>query len=94
MSTGKLKKDLALLTRSRTQRPGSFRTIVRVVISGQRCCQRILPGSFTTRGRKLQQDLSRSDNPNNYSGCHRWLRTPGPESLAARKLQPGDSRAA
>jgi len=31
MSIGKVKKDSALLTRSRTQRPGSFRTIVRVM---------------------------------------------------------------
>ena len=43
-------EDSALLTRSRTQRPGSFRTIVRVMIPGSAATRRISPGSFTIRG--------------------------------------------
>jgi hypothetical protein len=40
-----VKKDSALLTRSRTQHPGSFRTIVRVVILRAGCDPELfLPG--------------------------------------------------
>ena len=93
MSTGKLKKDLALLTRSGTQRPGSFRTIVRVVTLRAGCDPELLfPVDFGPA--ELPGSYSPEPEPEQFIGLSSPAAGPGPESLAARKLQPGDSRAA
>jgi len=93
MSTGKLKKDSALLTRSRAQHPGSFWTIVRVVTLRAGCDpESSLPGGCGPA--ELPGSYSPEPEPEQFIGLSSPAAGPGPESLAARKLQPGDSRAA
>jgi len=93
MSTGKLKKDSALLTRSRTQRPGSFRTIVRVVTLRAGCDPELfLPGGCGPA--ESPGSYCPEPEPEQFIGLSSPAAGPDPESLAARKLQPGDSHAA
>jgi len=84
MSTGKVKKDSALLTRSRTQRPGSFRTIVRLMTLRAGCDpESSLPGGCGPA--KLPGSYSPEPEPEQFIGLSPPAAGPDPDPVAAQQ---------